>query len=584
MSAAAQIIPLLERLADTCRLAFELHADSRVNRISPRQDEVNHSPPPEILAEQLSGGVSFSFTGGSPPLRVWGMPFTGTDGNPAWLLAHTPSLLRCMESHTILPLLAQIVNLLEMQQKLHGEIDELATVLDQSFEELALYGHIDEVAGSDHASSTRLPAIGESLQHCFQADLVFIRIPEYPEMAVTIANETVAHRVGPVDSFVNEVIRLTPMHRPPLEGHVYCLNNSKQNAVFTHLSKAPFRFMAAQCRFNSKSYGWIGAVSHDFENFFKRGQMRLLVNTAVQIAMLAANTELRQGLHLLTQRVKDSKRMMTSDATENASIARSESMRAVEYLDQAFGQMVQSIEFGKSLLAHSAQLAAVGQLAAIFAHEIKQPLTVLSGLTQMAEKRAGDADHQSDMALIAKSVNRLMMMVKRFGSFSIPIRQEIGRVDLNAVVEDIFELVKHQLVISRIEGTLNLHRSLPAVLADAQGIRQVILNLVSNAIDAMEPAGNGKHALRLRTYRDKTHICLDVEDTGYGIDPSHIDNVFDPYYSTKSSDKGTGLGLAVAKDIMEQFGGRIGVYSLPGKGSCFNLRLPCPAQQHAQPE
>jgi signal transduction histidine kinase len=489
-----------------------------------------------------------------------------------------------MESHTILPLLAQIVNLLEMQQKLHGEIDELATVLDQSFEELALYGRIDEVAGTDDPSSTRLPAIGSSLQHCLQADLVFVRTPDYPEMAVTIADESAAHLVGSIDTFIGELIRLAPMRRPRLEDHVYYLNNSSQDAVFSPLSKAPFRFMVAQCIFNQTSYGWIGAVSHDFVHFFKRGQMRLLVNTAVQIAMLAANTELRQGLSQLTRRVEASKRMMTPDAAGDLSTDSPESIRAVAYLDQAFDQMVQSLESGKSLLAHSAQLAAVGQLAAIFAHEIKQPLTVLSGLTQLGMKKAGDSEHQSNMALIAKSVDQLINMVKRFGSFSTPIRQEIHPVDLNAVAEEIFALVEHQLLIGEIDGTLDLQKSLPAVMADKQGVRQVILNLVSNAIHAMEPSGNGKHALRLRTYQDNTHVCLDVEDTGQGVDPAHILKLFDPYYSTKPSEKGTGLGLTVAKETMEQIGGRIDVDSLPGKGSCFTLWFPCPVQGGDMPE
>jgi signal transduction histidine kinase len=581
MSATAHIIPLLEGLAETCRLSFELHSAGRVERISPQQSTAHNGIAPETLARHLNCGEPFSFSSSSPALQVWGAPFAGERDNPAWLLAHTPSLPPYMESDTILPLLSHIAHLLETQQTLYGEIDELATVLDQSFEELSLYGHIDEVAGSHHDASARLPALGAGLQHCFQADLIFIRIPDYPEMGVTIAAETVEDQVGPVDAFIGELIRLAPMHRPRLEGHVYCLNNSNQHAVFTHLSKDPFRFMAAQCRFNGTLYGWIGAVSHDFDNFFKRGQMRLLINTAVQIAMLAANTELHQGLCQLTQRVEDSKRMMRSDATANGAAAGSENMRALEYLDQAFGQMVQRIESGKNLLAHSAQLAAVGQLAAIFAHEIKQPLTVLSGLAQMAKNRSDDAEYQSDMTLIVRSVDRLMMMVKRFGSFSTPMRQQIGTVDLNAIVEEIFKLVNHQLLFNRIDPELNLNNPLPAVLADPQGIRQVVLNLVSNAIQAMEPAGNGRHLLRLHTYRDHTGICLDVQDTGHGIDPSQIRKVFDPYFTTKSPDKGTGLGLAVVKDIMEQIGGTIDVESLPGKGSCFTLRFPCPEQDNA---
>jgi signal transduction histidine kinase len=217
-------------------------------------------------------------------------------------------------------------------------------------------------------------------------------------------------------------------------------------------------------------------------------------------------------------------------------------------------------------------------LAAIFAHEIKQPLTVLSGLTRLGMKEAGDPEEQSNMALIAKTVDRLIKMVKRFGSFSMPIRQEIHPVDLNEVVEEIFDLTKHQLLIGQIDGRLDLHKSLPAVMGDKQGIRQVILNLVSNAIHAMEPGGNGRHALRLRSYRQNSHVCLDVEDTGHGVDPAHILKLFDPYYSTKPPEKGTGLGLAVAKEIMEQIGGRIDLHSLPGKGSCFTLWFPCPVQ------
>jgi signal transduction histidine kinase len=334
--------------------------------------------------------------------------------------------------------------------------------------------------------------------------------------------------------------------------------------------------MAAQCRFNATSYGWIGAVSHDLENPFKRGQMRLLVNTAVQVAVLAANTELHQGLSQLTRRLEASKRMMAPEAAGDLCADHPESSCTVEYLDQAFDQMVHSLEAGKSLLAQSAQLAAVGQLATIFAHEIKQPLTVLSGLTQVGMKRGGDPEHQDNMALIAKSVDQMITMVKRFGSFSTPVRQQVHPVDLNSVTEEIFALIKHQLIIGEIDGELDLHNPLPAVMADKEGVRQVILNLVSNAIHAMESGNNGRHALRLRTYRDDAQVCLDVVDTGHGIDPAQIPKLFNPYYSTKSPEKGTGLGLAVAKEIMEQIGGRIDVHSLPDKGSSFTLRFPCP--------
>jgi two-component system sensor histidine kinase AtoS len=244
---------------------------------------------------------------------------------------------------------------------------------------------------------------------------------------------------------------------------------------------------------------------------------------------------------------------------------------------------VHSLESGKSLLAQSAQLAAVGQLATIFAHEIKQPLTVLSGLTQVGLKKGGDPEHQSNMALIAKSVDQMINMVKRFGSFSTPVRQEVHPVDLNSVTEEIFELIKHQLMMGEIVGVLELHNALPAVMADKQGVRQVILNLVSNAIHAMESGNNVRHALQLRTYRDNGQVCLDVKDTGHGIAPAQIPKLFNPYYSTKPPEKGTGLGLAVAKEIMEQIGGRIDVDSLPDKGSSFTLRFPCPEQDSDRP-
>jgi two-component system sensor histidine kinase HydH len=226
------------------------------------------------------------------------------------------------------------------------------------------------------------------------------------------------------------------------------------------------------------------------------------------------------------------------------------------------------------------RLAALGEMAAGLAHEIRNPLGAIKGAAQLLEESADAHNDDPYLRIITEEVNRLNGVVSQFLTYARPLTPSTEGVDVNEVLEKSLTLfaVEGQPCTITFDGAPNL----PPVRADAELIRQVTLNLARNAIEAMAETGGelniSTSLTRMRrdgqgASRESTsHVRIRFADEGQGIAPEMLDRLFIPFYTTKSA--GTGLGLAICQRIVRSLGGTIDVTSRIGTGTVFTLTLP----------
>jgi two-component system sensor histidine kinase HydH len=225
----------------------------------------------------------------------------------------------------------------------------------------------------------------------------------------------------------------------------------------------------------------------------------------------------------------------------------------------------------ETAMARGERLAAVGNLAAAVAHEIRNPLSAVSmGLQRLrAEFEPAEPEEYRRMVdLVRGEVRRLNTIVEEFLSLARPIQLRPEPVPVAALLDEIRELVGPQAGQAGIAIGRVIPASLPDVRADRNRIKQVLLNLVLNAIEATPSGGR----LTLGAAASSAGLTLTVTDTGSGIPAEVLPRVFEPYVTTKT--RGLGLGLAIARQIVEAHGGRIEVESQAGSGTSFRITLP----------
>src|SRR5215813_4547014 len=223
------------------------------------------------------------------------------------------------------------------------------------------------------------------------------------------------------------------------------------------------------------------------------------------------------------------------------------------------------------------RLAALGEMAAGLAHEIRNPLGAIKGAAQCLEPRPRAGEEGEFLDVIVEEVNRLNGVVTQFLDYARPLKQSFGTVDINEVVGRTIRLIQNEIP-ARLALVVELGESLPSVEGDPEQLKQVLINLVQNAIQAL---GNAPGTIRVRTrgpdrFADLRaageFVEIDVADDGPGIPPEQQPNIFVPFFTTKQ--KGTGLGLAICQRIVKSHGGSISVQSRVGDGSTFVVRLP----------
>jgi signal transduction histidine kinase len=236
---------------------------------------------------------------------------------------------------------------------------------------------------------------------------------------------------------------------------------------------------------------------------------------------------------------------------------------------------VEETRYHQALLK-AERLAAVGQTIAVLSHHIKNILHGLKFGGEMLKKGIDQMDAaflNQGWVIVEKNQAKVYDLVMDMLSYSKEREPTLERVDLNAVLRDVLELVAATARERKVLLRVVPDETLPVCLADKEGIHRALLNLVGNALDAVEESAAPAITLSSLRERDGDGLCLKVEDNGTGIPPEKLGEIFRPFVSTKGA-RGTGLGLAVSRKVLREHGGDIVVESEVGKGSTFILRLP----------
>jgi two-component system, NtrC family, sensor kinase len=224
-------------------------------------------------------------------------------------------------------------------------------------------------------------------------------------------------------------------------------------------------------------------------------------------------------------------------------------------------------------LQQAEKLASLGQISTGIAHEINNPLGIMLGYTQLLlrDHPAGSQIYD-DLKTIEKHARNCKAVVEDLLKFSRSTQTKKSSIDVNQCIEEVISLLAHQLELDKISVETQLSSDLPRITADGEKLKQVFMNLLINARQAI--AGKGRISVGTEGDAGRKVIRISFTDTGGGIAPDHINKIFDPFFSTKPVGEGTGLGLSVSYGIVQDHEGRIEVESHPGKGSTFTIELP----------
>jgi two-component system, LuxR family, sensor kinase FixL len=230
-------------------------------------------------------------------------------------------------------------------------------------------------------------------------------------------------------------------------------------------------------------------------------------------------------------------------------------------------------------LWQATKLATVGELAAGIAHELNNPLATVSlRVESLLADPSLAAPARKALGVVEGEVERMGNLVANVLQFSRRGRRQVSTLEIPEELSQTLELIHYQFRKRGVEVCREVADDLRPVLADRQQLRQVFLNLLTNALDAM-PQG-GTLTLRVREHGSE-RIVVEVSDTGVGISPEHLSRVTEPFFSTKEEGKGTGLGLAICKRIVEEHGGKLSVESVVGRGTTVRVVLPAEGQFNA---
>ena len=232
-------------------------------------------------------------------------------------------------------------------------------------------------------------------------------------------------------------------------------------------------------------------------------------------------------------------------------------------------------------LIQSSKLASIGEFSAGVAHEINNPLAVIdveAGWVQDILKRekfkgVEEFDEVKDsLREIVTQVSRCKEITHKLLSFARKMDSTTKDVNMNELLEEVLSMREHEASLSNIAFVRDYGPELPVIHSDPSLLRQVFLNLINNAMDAMQKGGE----IRIRTQGGdhEEGVLIRVTDTGMGIPQENLARIFDPFFTTKPPGKGTGLGLSICHGIIEKLGGTIGVTSRVGKGTTFTIQLP----------
>lgn len=227
-------------------------------------------------------------------------------------------------------------------------------------------------------------------------------------------------------------------------------------------------------------------------------------------------------------------------------------------------------------VGRSERLAALGQMAATIAHEMGTPLNSVLGYTQLLQRETPSPEQASKLAIVESQVQRMIETIRSILDRIHDRGSQRGPVSLAPLVEDTLTLLSVRIAEGQLSIKNEVLPDLPTVPGNAVELRQVLLNVLSNAIDATEPAGSitVTAAVLPRNGRRTRQVELAVRDTGHGMSAAELRRLFEPFYTTKAAGQGTGLGLTIVDHIVRAHHGHLVVESTRGTGTTIRIRLP----------
>ena len=252
-----------------------------------------------------------------------------------------------------------------------------------------------------------------------------------------------------------------------------------------------------------------------------------------------------------------------------------ETREQLHALNESLEQRVRerTIELQKTYeqLLHAEKMSSIGKLSASIAHEFNNPLqgvmTIIQGVRKRADMEQDDAE-LVDLAI--KECKRMRDLIKSLQDFNRPTASQKAPMDIHPALDSVIMLGKHEYATRQIAIVKKYAENLPQIVAVADQLKQVFLNLLNNAADACMQGGT----ITIETEAFKEKVVVRVYDTGCGITPAHREHIFEPFFTTKPAIKGTGLGLSVSYGIIKAHGGEILVHSEPGQETVFSVILP----------
>jgi two-component system NtrC family sensor kinase len=242
-------------------------------------------------------------------------------------------------------------------------------------------------------------------------------------------------------------------------------------------------------------------------------------------------------------------------------------------LARSFNAMVEALQSTQERLVQKEKLASVGQLAAGVAHEINNPLGTVLLYADILYRETPEDDRQQreDLQMIVREATRCKVIVNDLLNFSRQNEVMAQEIDLNELLQELAREVQQQDLYQQVKLLTDLETNLPLIQADPLQLRQVFLNLMNNAAEAMP--NSGRLILRTRKGSAAGFVTVQVQDSGTGISEENLNKLFTPFFTTKPIGKGTGLGLAISYGIIKMHRGQISVQSQVGEGTTFTVTL-----------